>query len=121
MSIEDHPAFYFSDIFADSLPSFQGLSIVLRNIGEFDTYRRLSEQEIEDLRTLSQLSKNILDELKKVLDDSPRLASNSKKVGDRLIKVAEKLRWDEKQVDWLRSRITVNMGQFSAFLEQLIK
>jgi hypothetical protein len=94
----------------------KSLSTVLRDVDDVLPHRELTSQQNTELDDITGGCRNVLEELEKTLDGYQELDSTPKTLGGRSRRVWKRLRWDPKDIDEFRSRITSNIVLFNAFL-----
>jgi hypothetical protein len=67
------------------------------------------------LEDIDKGCRNVLDELQQILDKNTEPSSESGSVSKRVKRVWKRLKWDPKDINKLRSRISTNIGFLNAF------
>ncbi|MCJ1255062.1 hypothetical protein MMC24_002878, partial [Lignoscripta atroalba] len=97
----------------------KNLSNVLRDVDDVLPQRDLSEQQKIELGKIIESCREVLNELEKTLDKYQELDPGTKgKVGGSR-RVWRRLRWDQKDIDGFRSRITSNVLLLNTFLDRI--
>jgi hypothetical protein len=97
----------------------KNLSNVLRDIDDVLPHRDLPEQQKTEFGKIVQSCQAVFKELEETLDKYQELDPNTKGFAGRSRRVWKKLRWDQKDIDWFRSRITSNILLFNTFLGRI--
>lgn len=99
----------------------KSLSNVLRDVDDVQSQQDLTGQQKQSLDEVAQGCHSVLDQLNKTLDRYQELDSSAKGIGRKSRKVWKRFQWDEKDIDQFRSRITLNIIAFNAFLGQITR
>ncbi|KAL2014011.1 hypothetical protein VTN00DRAFT_1536 [Thermoascus crustaceus] len=112
--------------FVDAPRQFKGisdeiksLSTVLRDIEDVLTQRDLTSEQKAELDGIAKGCRHVLEQLDKELDKYMELDSSSKTLSGKSRRIWKRLKWDPKDIDEFRSRITSNIGLFNPFLGQI--
>jgi peptidoglycan hydrolase CwlO-like protein len=97
----------------------RSLSIVLQDVEIVLPERELADAQQTQLDEITQGCRNVLEELEKTLDRYHEIDSSGKSFGEKSRRVWKRLKWDQKEIDGLRSRITSNTMLFNTFLGRL--
>ncbi|KAI9798941.1 MAG: hypothetical protein M1833_004294 [Piccolia ochrophora] len=95
----------------------RGLQVVLQSVITYDI--ELDENEKKELGLLTQGSRDILQELSTLLESNRVLEATGKDAKTALQRGWKKFRWDEKQLQGLRSRLTLNNSLLTLFCDRL--
>jgi hypothetical protein len=101
--------------------SVKSLSNVLRDVEDVQSQQDLTGQQKHSLDEIAQGCCNVLEQLNKTLDNYQELDSSAKGIRGKSRKVWKSLKWDQKDIDQFRSRITLSISAFDAFLGQITR
>jgi len=96
------------------------LSIVLQDVEIVLPERRLTSKQKSELDGIAQGCRNILDELEEILGRYQELDSSANYLGGMPRRVWKTLKWDLKEIDGIRGRISSNILLFNTFLTRII-
>jgi hypothetical protein len=99
----------------------KSLSNVLRDIDDVLPQRDITDQQKTELDGIAQECRSVLKELEDTLDKYQDLDPNTKGIAGRSRRVWKRLKWDQKDIDGFRSRITLNITLFDAFLGRITR
>ena len=99
----------------------KSLSNVLRDIDDVQSQRDLTSQQKQSLDEIVQGCCDVLEQLNKTLDKYQDLDTSTKGIGGKSRKVWKRLRWDQKDIEQFRNRISLNITSFGAFLGQITR
>jgi hypothetical protein len=97
------------------------LSNVLQDIDDVLPQRDLTDEQKTELDEIAQGCRSVLKELEDTLDKYQELDPNTKGFGGRSRRVWKRLKWDQKNIDGFRNRITLNITLFNAFLGRITR
>jgi hypothetical protein len=106
-------------IFRFGIGRVKSLSNVLRDIDDVLPQRDLNGQQKTDLDEIAQRCQAVLKELEETLDKYQELDPSAKRLGGKSRRVWKRLKWDPKDMDGFRSRITSNIMLFDAYLGRI--
>lgn len=92
------------------------LSNALRDVDDILPHRDLNVQQRTDFFEIAHTCDNILKELEKKLDTFQVLEASANGISGKSRRVWKRLRWEQKDIDQFRSRITLNISAFNTFL-----
>ncbi|OAP55828.1 hypothetical protein AYL99_09980 [Fonsecaea erecta] len=104
--------------FGDISKDVTSLSHVLDDI-EVLPQTELPDQEKAGFGQVIQSCKEVLKELQETLDKYQELDSTTRDFAGRSRRVWKRLKWDQKDIDRLRSRVTSNVSMLTTFLERI--
>ena len=93
----------------------------MQDVDDVLPQRDLSDEQKTKLEMITEGCKNVLKDLEDLLDRCQELDSNIGGFGKRSRRVWKRLRWDQKAIDGLRSRIASNVLLLNTFLGQISK
>jgi hypothetical protein len=99
----------------------KSLSNVLRDIDDILPQRDFTGQQKTELCEIAQGCRDVLKQLENTLDKYQELDHSTKGLGGRSRRVWKRFKWDQKEIDRLRSRITLNVTLFDAFLGRITR
>lgn len=99
----------------------ESLSNILRDLETVLRDRDLTEQQKENLRSVVQGCRNVLDDLDKILDKYHVLDTSPQNRSGKWRKAGKRLKWDASNIAGLRSRLTSNISLLNAFHGSLIR
>ena len=99
----------------------KNLSNVLRDVDDVIPQRDLTSQQKKKLDEIAQGCCNALEELKEKLDKCQELDSSVRGISGKSRRMWKRLHWDQKDMDQFRSRITLNISLFNAFLGRITR
>jgi hypothetical protein len=73
------------------------------------------------LEDIDKGCRNVLDELQRILDKNTELSSETGSIGKRIKRVWKRFKWDQEDINKLRSRISANIGFLNAFNGRLTR
>lgn len=94
---------------------------MLRDVDDVLPQRELTIQQKTELDDVARGCQNVLEELEKSLDKYQELDSSARSLGGMSRRVWKRLKWDPKDMDEFRSRITSNIVLFNAFLGRITR
>jgi hypothetical protein len=94
---------------------------VLRDVDDVLPQRELTGQQKSEIYSLTKGCRSVLEELEKTLDKSQGLDSSAESFGGKTRRVWKRLKWDQKDVDGFRSRLTSNVVLFNTFLGRITR
>jgi hypothetical protein len=101
--------------------SVKRLSNVLRDVDDVVPLRDLTSEQEKELDKRAQGCYSVLEELKEALNKYQELDSSTKGISGKSRRVWKRLQWDQKDMDEFRSRITLNISGFNAFLGRVTR
>ncbi|KIW18445.1 hypothetical protein PV08_02733 [Exophiala spinifera] len=104
--------------FRDLSNEVKSLSYILHDI-EILPQPDLPGEEIAGFGEVIQSCKEVLKELEETLDKYQELDPTRRDFAGRSRRVWKRLRWDQKDIDRLRSRVTLNVSMLTTFLERI--
>ena len=97
----------------------KNLSNVLRDIDDVLPQRDLPKQQKIEFGEIIRSCQEVFKELEVMLDKYQELDPNTKGFTGRSRRVWKKLKWDQKDIDGFRSRITSNVLLLNTFLDRI--
>lgn len=105
-----------------SFDSVKSLSNVLRDVEDTLPHRDLSPRQEAELREIVQGCCDVLKQLEEMLDNYQELESTGSKSSiNRSRRIWKRLRWDQKEVDIMRSRIISSITLLDTFLGRITR
>jgi peptidoglycan hydrolase CwlO-like protein len=115
------PDLSYSSILTFRFGRVKSLSNVLRDVDDVLPQRDLTDQQKTELGEIVEGCRSVLKELEDTLDKYQELDSNIKGLGGRSRRVWKRLKWDQKDIDSFRNRITSNIALLNAFLGRITR
>ena len=115
-----HPAIIYS-VLTVGFTRVTSLSIILEDVRIILPQRDLTDEQKTGLDEIAQGCRSVLKELEDTLDKYQGLDSNIKGLGGRSRRVWKRLKWDQKDIDSFRNRITSNIALLNAFLGRITR
>lgn len=99
--------------------SVRNLSIILEDIKLVLPERELTSQQKIELGGIIEGCSIVLKELEEILGKYQELDSSARSLGGKSRRVWKKLKWDQKDTEGFRSRITLNIMLLNTFLGRI--
>jgi hypothetical protein len=103
------------------LNRIRSLSIVLQDVEIVLPQRELASQQKTDLDGIANGCRSVLEELEAILNKNQELNFSAKSLSEKSRKVWKRLKWDQKDIDGFRGRITSNIILLNMFLGRITR